>query len=607
MRDVGVILIPPYMDKNNIYIKSTFDNFISDKPYLLSILETTSDIVFVLDIESKQICFVNKMISTFLNISENELFENELSVIEQLIHPDDTIRFNKEIQNIVSTIENKIVETTFNLKNKDGQFTLFNFRISILNYNEKRKPVNVILFAQKNEEHSQNEILLNNIFESFPYSIFFKNKQGVFKKCSKDLAEYLGFNVESIIDQTVYNFDIKERADFHTKVDEELLVNGGRIKYESTILFADQSNHFVQIVKSAVLDSMGRIIGIIGIMTDITEQKMMEEALEESKKRYRLLFESAGEAIFIHGLDGRIVDVNMTACRRLGYGRYELLNMNIKDITSSDYRVLYNDRLQKLEQNIHSLFRSENITKDGNIIFTDDSMSFFEYSGKKNILIISRDITNQVQAQKQIEASLDEKEILLKEIHHRVKNNFQIITSLLSLQEKNVHDERLLAQFYDAKNRIRSMALIHEKLYQSKDFSKINMAEYITAMSQELYHTYYYELKKVDLNYDLKNVFIELEKAIPCGLIINEILTNSFKYAFPKDFNQSAVINISLQQNENNKIKLKIGDNGVGIPENIDIEKTDTLGLQLISILSSQLNGHNQLIRNPGTEWTIEF
>ena len=150
------------------------------------------------------------------------------------------------------------------------------------------------------------------------------------------------------------------------------------------------------------------------------------------------------------------------------------------------------------------------------------------------------------------------------------------------------------------------MALIHEKLYQSKDFSRINLVDYINAISQELYHTYYYDSRKIELKYDLRKVLVELERAIPCGLIINEILTNSFKYAFPNEFDKPAEISIFLHQKKD-KIILKIADNGIGIPQNINIDNNKTLGLQLISILTDQIIGKYELNRTGGTEWIIEF
>ena len=217
---------------------------------------------------------------------------------------------------------------------------------------------------------------------------------------------------------------------------------------------------------------------------------------------------------------------------------------------------------------------------------------------------IAHDITEKKVAEKSLKESLAEKEVLLKEVHHRVKNNMQVISSILNLQSAYVKDPGTLQILKESQNRIKSMAFIHESLYTNKDFSRINFSEYITNLVHNLFRTYdvFDDTIKLELNID--KIYLNLDLAIPCGLIMNELISNSLKYAF--DIHRGGIIKIMLTL-ENEFVKLEVGDNGVGIPESIDIENTQTLGLQLISSLVEQLEGDIKLDRTNGTKFIIKF
>jgi PAS domain S-box-containing protein len=214
---------------------------------------------------------------------------------------------------------------------------------------------------------------------------------------------------------------------------------------------------------------------------------------------------------------------------------------------------------------------------------------------------------DRLQAQEGIRASLREKEVLLKEIHHRVKNNLQIISSLLSLQTNKINDPLLLGHFNDFNNRIRAIALIHEKLYQSGDFSRIDFLQYIESIvydtSQGLTISVSMPLFKITGD----NVTLSLNQAIPCGLITNEIITNSLKYAFPTGWEGEAMIEISMFQRGSKQVELAISDNGIGFIGGIDAEERDSFGLTMICMLTKQINGTLQLDGKKGTRYVISF
>lgn len=215
------------------------------------------------------------------------------------------------------------------------------------------------------------------------------------------------------------------------------------------------------------------------------------------------------------------------------------------------------------------------------------------------------DITERKIIEEQINHSLQEKEVLLKEVHHRVKNNLQVISSILNLQSSYVKDEATLHVLRESQNRIKSMAFIHESLYLADNFSSINFSDYVINLLQNLMQSYSKLNQTVKLNVDLQTVFLNLDLAIPCGLIINEIVSNALKYAFINN-KEGDEITI-LMQSEGDNIKLVIGDNGIGLPKHIDYKNTESLGLQLVVTLVGQLNGTVELNNKNGARYTILF
>lgn len=208
------------------------------------------------------------------------------------------------------------------------------------------------------------------------------------------------------------------------------------------------------------------------------------------------------------------------------------------------------------------------------------------------------------QSEEQIKTSLNEKEVLLKEIHHRVKNNMQVITSLLSLQAKTIGDKHALAVFQDSQNRVKSMALIHETLYQSKDLSRINFAEYLQKLVAHVSRSYHLRPEAIKLNVKVDDVLLPIDTAVPCGLIINELASNALKYAFPSA--NAGEINISFRRLDGSYV-LCVSDSGVGLPADFDPEASKSLGMKLVHMLTSQLAGEIECRNGVGTTFEIKF
>jgi len=208
-------------------------------------------------------------------------------------------------------------------------------------------------------------------------------------------------------------------------------------------------------------------------------------------------------------------------------------------------------------------------------------------------------------AEKKVAASLKEKDILLREIHHRVKNNLQIISSLLRLQSRKIEDNSMQEIFQVSQQRIRSIALIHENLYRSDDLGQIDFSKYIRNLTSHLSSINAADAKGINFKISTDNIFLDINRAIPCGLLLNELITNALKYAFPEE--TKGEIKIELERYKQNKLRLSIADNGIGFPKVLDFRKTESLGLQLVNSLISQLNGTIKMQQKNGTKFTLVF
>jgi len=221
-----------------------------------------------------------------------------------------------------------------------------------------------------------------------------------------------------------------------------------------------------------------------------------------------------------------------------------------------------------------------------------------------SVLCVSHDITDRKVMENQIASSLREKEFLLKEIHHRVKNNLQVISSLLSMQADKATDPKVIDSLTDSQNRVKSIALVHEKLYQSKSLDQIEYGDYLTKIVNHLFDTYNINQSRITCTIHAENIFVDINQAVPCSLIINEMLTNSLKYAFP-DGGKGGIM-IDFTKDAKNYM-LTYHDTGIGIPEEVTFERSESLGMKLIYGLTQQLNGTAILKREEGTTFIVTF
>jgi PAS domain S-box-containing protein len=329
----------------------------------------------------------------------------------------------------------------------------------------------------------------------------------------------------------------------------------------------------------------------------------------QAEERFRGLLESAPDGIVVVDSTGTIVIINSQTERMFGYTRQELVGQHIELLVPDRFRPKHvHDRdSYAADPRTRPMGAGRSLTgrkRDGTEFPVEISLSPLATEQGVLVMSIVRDITDRRRAEEQIQASLREKEALLREIHHRVKNNLQVTSSLLRLQAGTIEDPQTRAVFAGTQDRIRSMALVHEKLYQSTNLSRIDFAEYIVALADLLFKSYAVDPSVIEFAVEGEQVFLNIDTAVPCGLIVNEILSNALKHAFPNG--RGGKIIVTLRQT-NGSCLMTIRDNGIGLKPDNESAPVRTLGLQLVRGLVQQIEGAVEVARDGGTVFTITF
>jgi PAS domain S-box-containing protein len=339
---------------------------------------------------------------------------------------------------------------------------------------------------------------------------------------------------------------------------------------------------------------------VVCLAHDITDKKQAEKRLKQSEERLQAMFNALPDSILRVNSKGIILNGKLYRNSQLSV---ELENKKIQDIFGKENR----DRFIKAFQKVLKEKRESNLEIEYSF-FKEEANQYLEARlspiNEDEILMIVRNITQEKLVEQQIFDSLREKEILLKEVHHRVKNNLQIISSILNLQSSYVTDENTIEILRESQNRIKSMSFIHESLYQNKNFSTIKFSEYLLNLCNNLIHSYQLSDVLLDTDFRMDDYALNLDQAIPCGLIVNELITNSIKYAFRGRANGKITVHFTVN---NSRAELRIFDNGVGLPKTVDFRNTESLGLQLVVTLVEQLGGEIEELKLEGTGYLITF
>ena len=367
---------------------------------------------------------------------------------------------------------------------------------------------------------------------------------------------------------------------------------------------------FISFLSASVIkNEKGEIVGAMGVSRDITAVKKAEEELRLSEERHRAIYDQAYIGISRIAKMGRFLLVNERLCDMLGYTADELYKKTFYELgVQEEVEESLVDWDQLLSGKIKNFSREQTyVRKDGELLSANVTVSLVRDSNDSPnyFVAVFEDITERKEYERQLQESIKEKEVLIKEVHHRVKNNMQVISSILNLQSSYIDDETALGILRESQDRIKSMSFVHESLYQSKTLSEVNFSEYIQNIARNLFHSYGRREGGLTLDFDLEEVHLNLDTSIPCGLIINEVVSNSLKYAFLG--REKGVIRIEFSKLSDGKLKLIVSDDGIGLPDNFDIENAESLGLQLVTTLVTQVSGELKIDSSNGTRFTIVF
>ncbi|CAN1210100.1 hypothetical protein TUMEXPCC7403_07885 [Tumidithrix helvetica PCC 7403] len=454
---------------------------------------------------------------------------------------------------------------------------------------------------------------LRRIFENAPIGIVLCTVNGLFVEANPTFCHMLGFTEAELRELTFQ--EITYPSDLHQELSyvQKCLQNEvHQFQLEKRFIRKDKQKVWVKLLVSMIRDESDRPLYSLAMVEDINDRKESEEALRQSEERFRKIFEEGPLGMAIIGFNQRLIKVNHMLCQMFGYTEVELMSRPFNSLTHPADVVkdailakqLYYGKIPQYQIEKRCIKKNR---EEIWVLLT--AYVVHDKNGKTmHSLAMIRDITKQKQAQELISASLREKEVLIKEIHHRVKNNLHVIANLLDLQSQYIEDEQILSLFSDCQNRIHSMALIHEQLYQSPTVGEVNFSEYIQSLIDNLFDSFSTHACDIKQEIDAEAITLNMETSIPCGLIINEIVSNSLKYAFPN--HQSGLIRIRFYADYNTSdrvLHLIVRDNGIGMNKDFDWQNSSTLGLRLVRILTRQLEGTLELDTTAGTQFHISF
>ncbi|QUH22585.1 PAS domain S-box protein [Methanobacterium alkalithermotolerans] len=459
--------------------------------------------------------------------------------------------------------------------------------------------------TQKKQQQSQDKyrLLIENLQEGI-WEID-KNADTIF--VNDKMATMLGYSPEEMMGKNLFDFMDESVIPFAEK-NLKKRKKGLKERHDFEFMKKDGEKIYTTLITTPLQDVDGNYQGAIAAVIDISDLKDAQNALEASEGFLRGLFENMPSGMAVYevknqgkkGQDYLIKEFNKTSQRMEGKSREEVIGKSLYDLRPNidEYGLI--GVFKKVWGSGEAVYFPEKIYVDENYSNWYENYVFKAPTGE--VVAIYNDVTEKKRAELEIKKSLKEKEILLSEIHHRVKNNLQIIVSLLHLQEIHEEDLRLIRILRETQGRVRTMALVHNTLYQSNIITNINFQNYAQQLLEGILSSFD-KSRCIKTNFEIDDIPINLETAIPLGLIINELVTNSIKYAFFKD---EGTISIKLEPLDN-QFQLSVGDDGVGIKKDIDITNTRTLGLQLVNSLVNQLDGEIELDRSRGTCFKIKF
>ncbi len=437
------------------------------------------------------------------------------------------------------------------------------------------------------------------------------DRQGAIHFWNTGAAQIFGHPADEVVGTRALAGFLVREADQSRLLDIVARVIGAGETIQESFAFRrkDERERMIRFTFSPEIEPNGAVQGMLLIGEDITEQERSRQETVEAERQLRLLaftLNCAKDAFVITDLKNSVLYINQAFTDTYGYTEEEIFGKDVMIIRSATVPAELSDRIRQGTRASGWSGEIMNRRKNGDEFPVELWTSTVRNDQGEPVALVgvAREITERRRTEDQIKASLAEKEVLLKEIHHRVKNNLQIITSLLSLQSGKVNLPEMQSVLRESQTRVKSMALVHEELYQSDNFSRVDFADYIQRLTTNLFHTYQTGPVAVSLAVDVQEVFLTVDTAIPCGLIVNELVSNALKHAFPDGREGRVTIQLSAV---GPVYVLTVADDGIGLAEDIDPETVESLGLQLVDTLTHQLGGAMRIHRDHGTQFEISF
>jgi len=382
---------------------------------------------------------------------------------------------------------------------------------------------------------------------------------------------------------------------------------------ERVLLTADGTKRLI--IKTVCRIMLGGRPHLVEGFTDITERKQAEEALRESEERHRVISSLTSDLAYAYRVepDGNLVSLWTTGAleRLTGFTAEELkAHGGWPALVFPEDMSIPENQLRALMAGQEKVVEYRVVTRGGDVRWMRDyARPEWDAEQGQAVAIYGalQDITERKQAEAWLQASLREKEVLLKEIHHRVKNNLQVVSSLLALQAKSAADPQVYQMFQDSRSRIQAMSLIHERLYRAKDLASIDAREYVCDLVAHLFSIYASPTRVVRSQVRVDDLALAIDTAIPCGLLLTELVSNVLKHAYPPEWEREGKIDVELRAAEGEWLTLTVSDDGVGLPADLDLKQAQSLGLQLVNLLARQIKGTVEVDRSAGTTFRITF
>jgi len=438
------------------------------------------------------------------------------------------------------------------------------------------------------------------------------NREGDITFVNKKGCEILGNNEEAIIGKNWFDhFLLPDDCEEVKAVFEKLIGADSEMVeyYKNPILTAGGEKRYFAWYNTSIMNESNKTIGVLSSGEDITDQKKAENALKESEARYKILVQTSPDAVIVTDMEGVITYVSRQALKLFKYfGPDGILGRNVRELMVPGHRAKMLLNMKKaMNEGFVRTVEYEFLQSSGMHFVGEMNMAVIknDQGVPKMFIATTRNCTERKKAEQELMKSIQEKELLLQEIHHRVKNNLQVISSLLDLGSLRIADPRAQSLISDAQTKIQTMAFIHNQLYKSERFDNVDMGIHVRDLVQ--YLKYFYAHKKdISIYSRIHKIYLPITQAIPCALVINELVSNAFKHAFQDG--KSGVLEITMEIQRENKIVMNIRNNGLGLDNDLDIFSTESLGLKLVrNLVQNQLKGKIELSCKGYTEFHIEF